>query len=125
MFERLQPVMQRISRPCQLPGEKIAMTVLLVEVGEDEKHQQGYCPWDEHQTCGHANHSLTVPYRPPLPPRRNRLLVYRPNPVTRYRSKQQVSSASSALERVPKYLLMRCIAASAVFSVMVTFVTRK
>ncbi len=35
------------------------MTVLFVEVGEDEKHQQGHGPGNQHQTCGNAIHWLT------------------------------------------------------------------
>ena len=59
MFHRLERIVQRERRPSQLPGAKITVPVLLVQVGEDEKHQQGDDPWNQHQTCGDAVHEVT------------------------------------------------------------------
>ncbi len=61
IFHRLERVVQRICGPGQLPCAKVGMTVLFVEIGEDKKHQQGYRPGNQHQTCGDAIHWLSVP----------------------------------------------------------------
>ena len=62
VFPGLQCEVQRVCRPSQLPRPEITMTVLLVQVGKDQKDEEGHGPGNQYQTCGNAIHGLTLPF---------------------------------------------------------------
>ena len=113
IFDCFQCVVQRVGRPGQLPYEKIAVTILLVEVSEDEEHQQGYDTRSQHQAC-HCCSSSTLPLTIEILARMQ--LCGTDNPVTPAKSKRQVSSGRFRpwARRFHKYCLIRCESAMSV-----------
>jgi len=47
MFERPERIVQRVSGPGQLPGAKIGVPILLVEVPEDKKNEERHSPGNQ------------------------------------------------------------------------------
>src|SRR5262249_23135637 len=54
---RIQAKAQGVKRPRHLPGTKILLPALLIEVGEQQEQQQGNYPGNDHQTDGEATHT--------------------------------------------------------------------
>jgi len=56
MAQSFYCVVQCVCSPRDLPGTKVVLAALLVEVSEDQKDQQGYNTGNQDQTCGDCVH---------------------------------------------------------------------